>query len=186
MAASVLAVAVLLAALIASAPSDAKRSKKVGLRGANTTLTIDKGTAGALDSLGISVKRVKPATNRPGGFRFPISGGRVDPKTLAGQIRHTGGLAFVKGSTRVELTRFYINIDSAPDLTAKLGGDRVSILSLDLSGLQRKDRGKTIRLSGIRADLTAAAAGALNDAFSTTAFTEGLTLGTAKVKAVVR
>jgi len=151
-----------------------------------TKLSVDKDTGAALGSLGIAVEPIDPArVSRRGAFRFPITGGEVDAKTLAGQIQHSGGLAFVKGSTRVELTDFFINIDAEPDLTAIVGGSRVSVLSLDLSNLERKDRGNKVLLSGIEASLTAGAAAALNSAFSTSAFQEGLLIGTAQVKAYV-
>jgi hypothetical protein len=184
MAGVVLAAAVLVTAMLIPASSQAA-SKKVQLTGGDTRLTLDAGTAAALTSIGISVEPVTPAKPKGGAVSFPISGGKVNAKTLAGNIKHRGGLAFVKGSTRVELTKFTINIDAAPDLTALLGPDRVSILKLDLSKLKRTDKGSTVRLSGIRADLTAGAADALNKAFSTNAFKEDLTLGTAKVKAKI-
>ena len=66
-----------------------------------------------------------------------------------------------------------------------VGGSRVSILSLDLSDLKRKDRANKVLLSGIEASLTAGAAAALNAAFSTSAFQEGLLIGTAQVKAYI-
>ncbi len=161
--------------------------RTVSVAGGKTKLSVDAGTGAALGSLGIAVEPVKPArVSRRGAFRFPITGGEVNAMTLVGQIRHSGGLAFVKGATRVELTNFHINIDAQPDLTAMVGGARVSILSLDVSGLERKDRRNTIRLSGIKASLTADAAGALNAAFSTSAFTAGLPIGTARVKAYVK
>ncbi len=83
----------------------------------------------------------------------------------------------------MELTSFTINVDAAPDLTALVGGERVSILSLDLSGLTSSVKGRRVTLGGVKASLTAAAAGALNGAFGVTAFTEGLVLGTATVSA---
>jgi hypothetical protein len=153
--------------------------------GGKTKLSIDEATGAALGSLGIAVEPIEPAYVRRGSFRFPITGGEVDAKTLAGQIRHSGGLAFVKGATRVELTDFFINVDAEPDLTAMIGGSRVSILSLDLSALERKDQGNKVLLSGIAASLTGGAAAALNAAFSTSAFQEGLLIGTAQVKAYV-
>ena len=58
-----------------------------------------------------------------------------------------------------------------------------SILSVDLSALKASVKGRKITLSGAALKLTAAAAGALNQAFATTAFTEGLLLGTATVQA---
>lgn len=157
----------------------------VSVVGGKTKLSIDEATGAALGSLGIAVEPIEPAYVRRGSFRFPITGGEVNAKTLAGQIRHSGGLAFVKGATRVELTDFFINVDAEPDLTAMIGGSRVSILSLDLSALERKDQGNKVLLSGIEASLTAGAAAALNAAFSTSAFQEGLLIGTAQVKAYV-
>ena len=77
-------------------------------------------------------------------------------------------------------------MDSAPDLTARVGSSRVSILDLDVSGLTRSVSGRTITVGGVKATLTQAAADALNGAFATTAFTKGLLLGTATVKATAR
>jgi hypothetical protein len=155
-------------------------------KGDATTLALDPGTGDALAGLGVSAEPIGPATASAAGIAFPITSGNSDLDTLAGTIRHSGGLALVKGSTRVELTSFYIQVDEAPDLTALVGGQRVSILSLDLSGLTREVSGRTVTLGGVKASLTAAAAGALNQAFDTDAFTEGLVLGTATVRAVAR
>jgi hypothetical protein len=159
---------------------------EVALAGASTALVLDPGTASALTSLGITPGLVDPATARSDGFNFPITGGKVNATTFAGRISHSGGISLTRGSTRVELTRFVINVDSAPDLTALVGGDRVSILNLDLSALDAQVRGRRITLSGVKGTLTAAAAGALNQAFSTNAFSEGLVIGTATVKARAR
>jgi hypothetical protein len=198
-------IGLMIAALVASPVADAHKKRSwqyhgksgwhkkqhhskpgtVSVVGGKTKLSVDAGTAAALGSLGVAVEPIRPAYTRRGSFKFPITGGEVDPKTLAGQIGHSGGLAFEKGSTRVALTDFVINIDADPDLTAMVGGSRVSILSLDLSNLERRDRHGKVYLSGIEASLTAGAAAALNAAFSTTAFEAGLLIGTAKLKAYV-
>ena len=86
----------------------------------------------------------------------------------------------------MELTSFTINVDSDPDLTALAGGQRLSILNLDLAQLDAQVSGRRITLSGVKASLTATAAGALNQVFSTGAFTEGLVIGTATVAARAR
>ncbi len=52
--------------------------------------------------------------------------------------------------------------------------------------MQRSVEGDTIVVGNVVAKLTAGAAAALNQAFSTNAFTEGLTLGTATVRGEVR
>ncbi len=146
-------------------------------RRGSTDLTVDPGAASALQSLGISASPVSPARVAGGALSFPVTGGKLDARTYAGTIRHSGGIALTRGSTRVELTRFTINVDSQPDLVASVGGSRVSILSLDLAGLKAAVQGRRVTLSGVKVRLTKAAADALNQAFGTSAFQEGLTLG---------
>ena len=159
---------------------------QVELAGGATTLALDSGAASALASLGVEAAPVGPASAASGGLSFPITGGKLDAKSFAGNVRHSGGIRLSKGSTVAELTSFTINVDADPDLTALVGGQRVSILNLDLSQLDAQVRGRRITLGGVRATLTAAAAQALNGAFSTSAFTEGLLLGTATVAARAR
>lgn len=156
-------------------------------RGA-TTVALDPGTAGALKSLGVSVAPTGSAYAGKAGISFPITLGVVDAADLTGQIRHSGGLVFAKGATKVFLSRFFIDIDEAPSLSGKVGatfgaGDRAELFSLDLSGLKVDAGSRHIVLSGVGLTLTAGAADALNAAFGTTAFTEGLPIGTATVKA---
>jgi hypothetical protein len=159
------------------------RPSQVELAGGATTLALDAGAAGALESLGIQAAPVDPASAGDAGLSFPITRGKVNAKTFAGRISHSGGIRLSRGATVVDLTSFAINVDSDPDLTAEVGSQRVSILSLDLSQLSVKVKGRRITLSGVKASLTEAAAGALNQAFGTDAFKEGLVLGTATVAA---
>ena len=159
---------------------------QVELAGGATSLALDAGAASALVSLGVEAAPVDPASAASGGLSFPITGGRLNAKSFAGSVPHSGGIRLSKGSTAVELTSFTINVDADPDLTALVGGQRVSILNLDLSQLDAQVRGRRITLGGVRATLTAAAAQALNGAFATSAFTEGLLIGTATVTARAR
>ncbi len=162
--------------------------ESVGLAAEGSTdLALDPDTAEALTSLGVTAAPIDPASVTPvGELSFPITGGRANASTFAGSISHSGGISLTAGMTRVELTDFRINVDSDPDLTARLGDSRVSILSLDLSGLNAGVDGLDITLGNVVASLTAQAAAALNEAFGVTAFTEGLVLGTATVNAVTR
>jgi hypothetical protein len=162
------------------------RPAQVELAGGATSLALDSGAAAALTSLGVTAAPVDPAGVSGGALSFPITGGKLDAKSFAGRIRHSGGIRLSQGSTSVDLTSFTINVDSDPDLTALVGGQRVSILNLDLSQLDAQVRGRRITLAGVRATLTAAAAQALNGAFSTSAFSEGLLIGTATVAARAR
>jgi hypothetical protein len=159
---------------------------EVVFRGGDTTLAVDPGAASALQSLGIAAAPLSPASAGDAGLEFPITGGKVDAASLAGRIRHSGGIALTRDATRVELSDFTIVIDDTPALTALVGGDRVEILALDVSGIQRGGSGRTVTVSGVVARLTATAAQALNQAFATSAFTEGLVLGTATVNGRAR
>ena len=107
------------------------KPRSVGLTGGATTVTLDAGAASALQSLGIAAAPIGSDS-----LAFPITGGRVDAKTFAGTIAHSGGIALSRGATRVELTDFIIEIGATPQLTALVGGTRVPILSLDLGALQ--------------------------------------------------
>ena len=172
-----------LVALLALAPAAGAAKKKVvklAPKGA-TTLALSDGAASALQSLGIAAAPLKPARAGDDGLRFPITAGKLDAKTYAGQIKHVGGISLTRGETRVELRNFVINVDSAPDLTARVGSSRVSILDLDLSDAKISTSGRRLTIAGVKATLTKAAADALNAAFETDAFAEGLEIGTATV-----
>ena len=156
-------------------------------RGA-TTVALDPGAAAALTSLGVTVAPTGSADASKAGIRFPITLGVVDATDLTGQIRHSGGLVFAKGATKVYLSRFFIDIDASPSLSGRVGtapgtGDRADLFTLDLSGLTVDAGHHRIALSGVTLKLTAGAAAALNGAFGTSAFTEGLVIGTATVHA---
>ena len=172
-----------LVAVLALAPAAGaakKKSVKLAPKGA-TTLALGDGAAAALQSLGIAAAPLKPARAGEEGIAFPITAGKLNAKTYAGQIKHSGGLSLTRGATRVDLRSFTINVDGAPDLTARVGGARVSILDLDLSEAKISASGRKLTIAGVKATLTQAAADALNAAFETHAFAKGLELGTATV-----
>ena len=160
---------------------------QIAVAGGATSLALDPGTASALTSLGVTVAPIGPATARPdGALSFPITSGTLQPAALTGSVAHSGGIALTAGDTRVELRKFVITLDDTPTLSAKVGGQRVDILTLDLAGAKvtEGDDG-TLTVAGVTGRLTAGAAAALNDAFCVTAFTEGLVLGTATVQATL-
>jgi len=167
-------------ALAPAASAGKKKTVKLAPKGA-TTLALGATAAGALQSLGIAAAPLKPARAGDDGLRFPITAGKLNAKTYAGQIKHVGGISLTRDSTRVELRNFIINVDDAPDLTARVGDARVSILDLDLSDAEISKEGRKLTISGVQATLTKAAADALNAAFETDAFAEGLEIGTATV-----
>jgi hypothetical protein len=180
-----LALVATLAALVVAAPTAQAHSKQLRVKGGATVLKLSPGAVGALESLGVAASPINPASAVGARFRFPITGGKVDAKTLAGQIRHRGGIRLSAGATKLKLRRFFINIDSRPNLTAKVSGTRVSILRLDLSKASISQGRRRIIVRNVVARLTTTAAQALNATFNVNAFTPGLELGKAKVRARV-
>ena len=86
-----------------------------------------------------------------------------------------------KGATAVTVTDFTIATAPAPKLTALLGTGRFDLASLDLSAARTATSGRSVTVGPVTAKLTKGAADALNQAFATTAFAEGLAIGTATV-----
>jgi hypothetical protein len=176
---------VALAALVVAAPAAQAKDRQLQVKGGKTVLKLSPGAADALETLGVAASPIGPARGRGARLSFPITGGKLNAKTLAGQIRHSGGIRLAAGGTQLDLRRFFINIDSEPDLTAKVGDARVSILSLDLSEAKVRKGGRRVVVRNVVARLTADAAQALNATFNVTAFTPGLELGRASVHAKV-
>ena len=157
---------------------------QIAFTGGATSLALDPGAAQALAGLGIGAAPAAPATASPdGSLAFPITGGKVDAKSLAGTITHSGGLTLTRGATAVTVSDFTIETAPAPRLTALLGAARFDLATLYLSAAKVATSGRAVSVGPVAAKLTKAAADGLNQAFGTTAFAEGLTLGTASVAA---
>jgi hypothetical protein len=154
----------------------------VDLSGGTTRLTLDRGTAKALGSLGVSVAPTGAARSRGRHVRFPISGGAIDPASAAGRIDHRGGLRFRAGGNALKIRDFRVRVGGRITLSARAGGSRVTLL--DLTGRPRVTRsGFGTNVAGLTARLNRTAARTLNTVFGVDAFRKGLKLGTVKVGA---
>jgi hypothetical protein len=113
----------------------------------------------------------------------------VDANTLAGEIRHRGGIRFVNLRNGKSLLLTDFTIDTvASQLTAAVNGNpavRVPILKLDLGSARISKPLPYVKVNGVGASLTATAAGALNASLGVSFFAEGIKLGTADVLAKV-
>ena len=181
--------------LLLAAPQ--AQAAKVGLDGARTTLTTDPGTTTALFGAGIIPLPIAPSTIAPTSdaarYTFPVTGGRVDAKTLAGTIRHSGGLLLAQrdgmGWKALSLGKFTIHVTGAPYLSAVVnGGKRLAIADLDLGKAQIKkymQGGRAfVSIKNVGVTLNATAMGAVNTTFGT-ALPDSVKLGTANVLARV-
>jgi len=194
---ALLALAALLSVwFILAVPS--AQAATVRLDGVRTTLTTDPDTTTALFTAGIIPLPVAPSWVRPTAdaakYGFPVTGGRVDAKTLVGSIYHSGGLLLAErtamnGWNALSLTKFTIRISANPGLSAIVnGGDRARIADLDLSEAKidrYKKMGRTyVRVANVGVTLNATAMGAINDTFGVS-LPDEVKLGTATVLARV-
>lgn len=150
--------------------------------GGNTELALDGGTLAALQGLGVAPGIIAPATLAGTTASFPITGGKVNARTLAGSITHSGGISLTAGATRVELTNFDIQL---PKLLLQVnGGSPAPAVDLDASNAQVSVSGRNVTVANVVAKVNAAGASALSGAFGTTL--PEVTLGVATVKGQAR
>jgi Htaa len=161
------------------------------LTGGTTTVTTGPGVAGTLLRAGILPVATPPgrqsfSVGRRGlvtSFSFPVTGGAVDLTTLAGTIKHRGGIVFVnlRNGKRLSVSDFVIDTTTGT-LTGRVNrtSTRVPVFTLDLSAATVSANGHQVKVGNIDVRLTAVAAGALNQTLGTSVFTGGLDIGTAR------
>lgn len=164
--------------------SDRAGATYVVLKGGKTTLSLDPGTAKVLSDNGISVAPASEARVTSTGIAFPVQGGLLNTKTLAGKVTHSGGLTFSAGGKDLTIRDFTINT-AKKTLTAFVDqvGARVPVLDLNLNKAKVQVTKKHLTVSNVKARLTSAAAGALNSYYNTSLFKGGLKVGTATIHA---
>jgi hypothetical protein len=154
-----------------------------GSRYGATTLKLDAGAVSALTGLGVAPAPIRPAKAVAAGeLSFPIVNS-FKSALRSGVVRHSGGLSLTRGSTRVELRDFEIDV-ARQVLTALVGSSRVPILDLDFSAARISFGRGGLEAGPVGARLTTVAAGALDGAFGVPAGTvpAGLKLGDATVR----
>lgn len=167
------------------------------LSGKDTSVALDKGFVDALTTLGLTPGVTGTATLTDGSLHFPITGGNVkyyDPAAkyrpyVQGEIDHNGsGITLTGGSTVVGLSDFVIDPGTSKlmgTVTAngKEVGKNVYIFNLNGSTLKPlfKDADGNPVLEGTKVFVSPDAAALLNKTFNTTAVTDKLLVGVAKI-----
>lgn len=156
------------------------------LDGGYTGYTPDAGTITALEGAGITVGPLRGTeVGDRGDVILPLVSGIVERTTFVGRVRHAGGLVFRSGGREVAIANFNLDVTRDPVLTALTPAGRIEIATLELPDARPDVSGDRVTVDGVRLALTAEAARALNAALATTAFAEGVPLGTAVVRGVI-
>lgn len=169
---------------------------RVKIKGGTTTLTTAPGLVDGLLASEIVALVTAPGTQslkipKTGSktlvARYPVSGGSITTRPLAGTIRHRGGL-FVQNvgdaqKRAIAVGNFVIDLKKR-QLTAQVIGTtiRLPMFNLNLTHAKLTATKHLITISRIGASLTARAAAGLNQALGTTVFKKGLKFGTAVTK----
>ena len=171
-----------------------KTARVSRLDGKATNVTLDAGTAKALQSLGVAVAPIGTAKfdSATSTVSFPITGGFAaihsdlgyKPGYIAGTVLHeASGLRFSKGGKSIDVTDFVVDPGNSI-LTASSGGKSgIPLLALDGTNVKVSMEGSDVVLQGTVAKLTAAGAGALNATFGVSDFKEGIPLGVVRLVA---
>lgn len=177
-----------------NASSSAKPTATIAsLSGVGTTVDLNPDTAKVLADNQVTVTPVGPATAAQSGgttaVTFPITGGQVsiypqnDLPFIRGSVTHSGGLTFSAGGKSLTATNFIVD-PGASTLTATVGGQQVQLLDLNGQNVKvTKDAQGEVHLDGTVAELSSAAAGALNQTFGVTLFKQGIPLGVVHITA---
>lgn len=155
--------------------------------GGRTMLAIDPATAETLADNDVTVAPASEARVGSSGVVFPITGGLINKKSLAGSIKHSGGLTFTAGGKSLTVRNFVVNTTSrtlsgyADEAQATL-----PILDLDLARATVRVSTNKLAVYSLPVTLTPQAASALNDYFGTDLFAGGLKIGKVRVDATIR
>ncbi|HZQ35130.1 MAG TPA: hypothetical protein VFD32_04295 [Dehalococcoidia bacterium] len=163
------------------------------LSGVSTVVDLNPDTAKVLADNHVTVAPVGPATAAPSGgttaVTFPITGGHVaiypqnDLPFIRGSVTHSGGLTFSAGEKSLTATNLIVD-PGASTLTATVGGQQVQLLDLDGHDVKvTKDTQGLVHLDGTVAQLSSAAANALNQTFGVSIFKQGIPIGVVHITA---
>jgi hypothetical protein len=144
------------------------RLAQILLDGGTTTLRLDPTTFAGVEATG-------------GTFR--ITGGRLDARTLRGEVAHVGALRVTRSGRSAEVID--LGLAMGLEATAQIGDVRPAIATL--ATLPKVTiRGRAATFTPFTATLTAPAADGLNFALETDVFREGQPLGTLAVRGRLR
>jgi hypothetical protein len=150
--------------------------------GGKTILAPEPETIDALAAAGVTVTPTGDATVNGKGIGFPITGGKVDAETLAGKIKHKGGLTLSDGHESLTVENFTVKTGAKNVIRAEVaGGGKVRLANLDLDKAKVKRRGGKVVVSNVDVLLAKRAAKALSAVLGLPDLT-GADLGDATVK----
>ncbi|MBO0883210.1 MAG: hypothetical protein J2P17_23315 [Mycobacterium sp.] len=153
-------------------------SAKATVIGKSTAVVVNPVLSAALKHAGITTTAVTPATAKRM-LRFPVSGGQITVKTLAGHVDHAGGLTFRHRGSSVTLTNLVINTQTK-QLTAAVGGHSMPVFDLNhVRSKPASGRHGTVVARDVKLTVSSQAATVLNSDLGVSTFRTGMNFGIA-------
>lgn len=173
-----------LAALLLLAAPPATRAAYDPLGAGASTLDLDKGFLRLLRDHGVELATREGASFGGGALRFPVTGGKFDPRTREGTVEHGGIVLFRRGRRSISMKGLQLKTTrrSSP-FVAKLAGGQLKLGPVRRLSVGRRGFADTVEASTLR--LSAKFADRLSKRLRLKGvFGEGMTLGSAVTRAV--
>lgn len=143
-----------------------------------TKLILERNTLAAFTTLGVRVGNDVPAlVAGRRSITFPITGGDVSPTSGGGFLSHRGGLVLRRGSRTLTLGFLRLRLKNGGTLTARVGGERLTVASVITRGRRIRRRGIDTLVTDVKLNLTSTAARAIERAMGVEGLYAGMRLG---------
>jgi hypothetical protein len=185
----------LLALAAAGGMALAGNSLTEDVKSGSASLVLDSQIAGLLALAQIQFIKVAPGAVSPakGKITVPITGGALDTATGGGEIASGGGFKFAAQGLELSAIDYVVTIKNGTGtvsalITANntlLGRTELASFTVNIPTPVVVPKNKKIKIEDISLTLSAAAATALNNAFSTGVFASGQNLGSYNITIVL-
>ncbi|MFL5872199.1 MAG: hypothetical protein ACJ75T_01815 [Solirubrobacterales bacterium] len=141
--------------LVALPPAAQAAYDPVG--GGTTRLVLDPSFLGLLHRSGATLGAVAPARLSHGTVSFPVSGGKLDPTTSNGTLRHEGALVIAHGRRRIPIKALQLKTSAGRSpFSAKVGGSQLKLGSGATTTVARRGFGIGIEVDSLALSRTLA------------------------------
>ncbi|HEX6781258.1 MAG TPA: hypothetical protein VF125_04425 [Solirubrobacterales bacterium] len=171
------------ATLFALGASPVARATYDPLGSGTTVFRLDRGFLRVLHEHGVQLATREGAAFKAGILRFPVSGGKFDPRTREGTVEHGGVVLFQRGKRSISMKRLQLKTTrrSSP-FVAKLAGGQLKVGAVNRLTVGRSGFANEVTVSSLR--LSAKFAARLSKRLRLRdVFQEGMPVGSAVTKA---
>jgi hypothetical protein len=122
-----------------------------------TRLVLDPTFLGLLHRNGVTLSATSPARLSHGTVSFPVSGGKLDPTTSNGSLRHEGALLIRSAAGRIPIKALQLKTSARRSpFSAKVGGSQLKLGSARTTTVARRGFGVGVEIDSLALSSTLA------------------------------